>query len=456
VDILCGDSAMLIGGISAIYTDINNTYSTGNIITGYSSRIIGGLGGECIRGLVGENDGGTLKNCYSSCKISVDYNSQYIGSLIAGVNIYVADIISRNIPANTLIDDKDFSWWPENCFCLISKKSNNGFGKPLSDNQMKHQANFTNWDFNNIWKIDEGIGYPQLIWEPNRIYLKKCRVVANINGDSILVWGLMSATDDDFDNADEITVTFSAAPQSVLIPIHTQHFPINEDTYNDGSFSGLIMECVDWSFISTNITESVARTSSISSTDPKSHFDYSVKTHKFKVTVKKADLSGLCSPVSMAIQVGSYSAETEIDENIINGKKPIPINLLMGVKNSLRVDKTKFTRDRKTGYITRSAVRGGFSVEKINEANLVINPVDITVGSMTFTIPAHTFEYVKGKFACSKVPLPDGETASAAFDFNKCKFSLIIKGTKIPDAAGDADFKLEFDDFSEQATILLP
>jgi hypothetical protein len=126
----------------------------------------------------------------------------------------------------------------------------------------------------------------------------------------------------------------------------------------------------------------------------------------------------------------------------------------MGVKNSLRVDKPKFTK--KSGVITQVAISGGFSDKNVNDANLLTNPLDITVGSQTFTIPAGNFEAGKSKFTCSKVNVTQGGIASATFDFNKCTFTLTIKNTNFTAAAGTAIFKMEFGDFSEGAEVSLP
>ena len=42
----------------------------------------------------------------------------------------------------------------------------NGLGTPLTDAEMKQQASFANWDFENTWTICEGSDYPRLWWEP--------------------------------------------------------------------------------------------------------------------------------------------------------------------------------------------------------------------------------------------------------------------------------------------------
>ena len=168
------------------------------------------------------------------------------------------------------------------------------------------------------------------------------------------------------------------------------------------------------------------------------------------------DLSGLSCPLAVRIEVGDYNNETEVNEAIVNGKKPIPIKLLMGVKDSLRVDKSKFTRDMITGNITQVAVSGGFSVANVVDANLAVSGLDVNLASYKFTIPADKFIYTKGKFTSSKVLLPDGEIAAATFDFNKGAFTLTIKGTKITDGPGDAYFNMEFGEFNEGAEVLLP
>jgi hypothetical protein len=153
--------------------------------------------------------------------------------------------------------------------------------------------------------------------------------------------------------------------------------------------------------------------------------------------------------------VGGWTGIAEVNEAIVNGKKPIPINLLMGVKNSLRVDKYKFTK--KAGVITQVAISGGFSVEDINNTNLVTNPLDIIVGSQTFTVPAGKFKNTKGKFTCSSVQVnaPQTGIATVTFDFNKCTFTLTIKNTKITDS-GDAKFNVAFAGFDEDADVVLP
>jgi hypothetical protein len=127
----------------------------------------------------------------------------------------------------------------------------------------------------------------------------------------------------------------------------------------------------------------------------------------------------------------------------------------MGVKNTLRVDNAKFTRNKKTGQITQVTVSGGFSDANTNDVSLLTNPLNIAVGSQTFTIPAGNFKNTKDKFTCSKVNTGNG-IAAVTFDFNKDTFTLTIKNTSFAAAAGDTVFGITFASFSATDVVTLP
>jgi hypothetical protein len=42
-------------------------------------------------------------------------------------------------------------------------QSDTGKGIPLTTEEMKNSVNFTNWDFDTVWGIDQGNSYPYLI-----------------------------------------------------------------------------------------------------------------------------------------------------------------------------------------------------------------------------------------------------------------------------------------------------
>ena len=283
----------------------------------------------------------------------------------------------------------------------------------------------------NCWAIDF-----VSLWD---FVVGKCTVSAGSKGDSISFSGIMNATADDFNDANNssdanfVEVTISDENSDDMDPCVIT-FPVNGKTWKKGKFS--------YSGTENGVKKS---------------FSYNMKTGKFAFAASKINLSGLECPMTINVNVGDFAGIADLDEAIVNGPKtPIPIELLMGVKNSLRVDKSKFTRNRSTGNITQVAVSGGFSAISIDDANLITNQLDITVGSQTFTVPIGKFKNTKGKFTCSKVSLSGGEIAAATFDFNKCTFILTIKGTKITDPKGDADFKMVFGGFNKDATVSLP
>jgi peptidoglycan-N-acetylglucosamine deacetylase len=263
--------------------------------------------------------------------------------------------------------------------------------------------------------------------------VKKCSVTAGKTKgfDRIAVSGDMNAAEGNLADADYIQVTIDSID---IVSPYVQTFPIDGNSFKKGKYN-------------------YTKTSNAS----RSSFKLDTKTRKFSLTAKNIDLSGLGCPLIIEIETGDYVYAAEVNEAIVNGKKPIPIKLLMGVKDSLRVDKSKFTRDRNTGNVTQIAVSGGFSIEDLNDANMVDNDFVVGLAGQTFTIPLGSFKPGKNKFSCSRIVLlPGGEIAAAAFDFSKCTFTLTIKNTNFTAASGTTDLDIDFAGFSGNASVSLP
>jgi parallel beta-helix repeat protein len=134
-----------VGGLVAYNSGtIENSYSTGNV-----------SGSVGVGGLVGDNSG-IITNSYSSGSVS---GSDYVGGLV-GYN--------RNSGTITK------SYWDiyrsgrSNC---VGEGSSNGCTGKNADN---HESNYwyyhthapmDQWDFDNIWGIEEGVTYPYLQWQ---------------------------------------------------------------------------------------------------------------------------------------------------------------------------------------------------------------------------------------------------------------------------------------------------
>jgi hypothetical protein len=85
---------------------------------------------------------GTITNCYSTAIVSKS-EGEKISRLVGDGN---EDTITG-------------------CYFLYLPDSDNlvsPYGLPLMNRQMKQQASFVGWDFDNVWMICEGLDYPRL------------------------------------------------------------------------------------------------------------------------------------------------------------------------------------------------------------------------------------------------------------------------------------------------------
>ncbi len=111
---------------------INDCYANGNVTATNSSNGYAG-------GLIGYLYSGILKNSYSVGKVTG------VGSTVGGLHGYVSSTTVTN--------------------CYFDSNTT-GFTSPAaqarSTTQMMQQSNYLNWDFLNIWSINEGSSYPSL------------------------------------------------------------------------------------------------------------------------------------------------------------------------------------------------------------------------------------------------------------------------------------------------------
>lgn len=129
---------------------ISQCASSGNITAtkGYVGGILGYYDGSC-----------SIKNCYSIANVKAEgsYSSRVYGIGGSSENCYFAGTISGAdinyvypIGSNT------------NSYYDSEKTKISGKQGALTTKQMKQQASFQGWDFDNIWTIQEGVDYPKL------------------------------------------------------------------------------------------------------------------------------------------------------------------------------------------------------------------------------------------------------------------------------------------------------
>lgn len=140
----------IVGGYNSNYSSISQCASSGNIIA--NSGSVGGILGSsssyyCI-----------VENCYSIANVKGEgsYSSRVRGIGGSEANCYFAGTISgadinyvHPVGSNTSYYDSE-------------KTKISGKTGALTTKQMKQQASFQGWDFDNIWTIQEGVDYPKL------------------------------------------------------------------------------------------------------------------------------------------------------------------------------------------------------------------------------------------------------------------------------------------------------
>jgi hypothetical protein len=141
----------------------------------------------------------------------------------------------------------------------------------------------------------------------------KCKVKAAEKGDKINFSGQLDAIAADFDAAMGGNAIVSIEADDIPdIAATTFTFPINEDSLNKGRYK--------------------SKAKGPGKDDPVTSLQIDTNKGKMKFSGKKLDLTGLSCPITITIQIGDYSAEIVLDEDIVNGpKKPCPPELMDGI-----------------------------------------------------------------------------------------------------------------------------
>jgi hypothetical protein len=123
-----------------------------------------------------------ISNCYALGWVSAfgsRYGHNYAAGLAASNSGTVSDCYAAGTGGNPLIGDAYYSGLVLNSYFFSSwavNETNNGFGIPLTDRQMRQQGSFVGWDFRGslldgageVWAMPQEGGYPVLamIQEP--------------------------------------------------------------------------------------------------------------------------------------------------------------------------------------------------------------------------------------------------------------------------------------------------
>jgi len=193
-----------VGGLAGENSgDITRCYSTGIVngstsvggVVGYS---LGGTltcsfstakvsGSSYVGGLVGEHWGTAVTNCYSSGAVS---GRSIVGGLTGGnwgtiANCYSTSKVSGTDSVGGLVGARTWGVVTDSFWDIQTSgqtTSVGGTGKTTAE--MKMAVTFTNWDFEEIWTIQEGVDYPKLQWQIYGIPSPVPTTIEKLSGDN--------------------------------------------------------------------------------------------------------------------------------------------------------------------------------------------------------------------------------------------------------------------------------
>lgn len=146
-----------VGGILGTYGGNNSMVisqcsSTGSVIASSYAPSAGGISGNGYSG--------TIENCYSDSDVRTIGSHGYVMGIGGGTtsHCYFAGTIKGEgslcpITGNSCVA----------CYYNSDKINvSSAYGMALTTSQMKKRASYQDWDFDKVWKIDEGKSYPKL------------------------------------------------------------------------------------------------------------------------------------------------------------------------------------------------------------------------------------------------------------------------------------------------------
>lgn len=143
----------ILGSCAGSSTVISQSSSTGSVIASTSYYPNAG-------GISGNGYSGTIENCYSDSDVRTIGSHRYVMGIGGGTtsHCYFAGTIKGEgslcpITGNSCVA----------CYYNSDKINvSSAYGMALTTSQMKKRASYQDWDFDKVWKIDEGKSYPKL------------------------------------------------------------------------------------------------------------------------------------------------------------------------------------------------------------------------------------------------------------------------------------------------------
>lgn len=190
------------------------------------------------------------------------------------------------------------------------------------------------------------------------------------------------------------------------------------------------------------------------------YFKLDIDNNRFSIKADNVNLTGLKSPVIVTVETGAhvgiavgydhtYTQSPNETTDRINGKKPMPTQLLHGYENSLRIDKCKFKHDPQKPSNDTLYIKGAMALQDTS-TDLANEDILVTWGSYNLTLPATDIYRSRSRrvFKYKKPKGTDSSIAAAIFDLNKCTFRIVIRNATIGPQEDTVDFGIQFSDFN--------
>ena len=181
---------------------------------------------------------------------------------------------------------------------------------------------------------------------------------------------------------------------------------------------------------------------------------FDLNRHTFMIKAQKVDLTGLEAPVYIDLVIGSFVGLAEVQEQVINGGKPLPIQFMSGVADVLRVTDVEIVPDTGQGFDTLK-IKGRISLQS-GVADLTALPVSFNWSGQSFMIPAGLFRKVGDKNIYRARSGSQPDRIVARFNWDRCIFRINIRKASITPKVGDVSFGLAFGSFNEVDEFNLP
>jgi len=197
-----------------------------------------------------------------------------------------------------------------------------------------------------------------------------------------------------------------------------------------------------------------------SKTEPVCTLRLNSSRNTFSLICTRVPLRGLRCPFIVEIITGDFNGWAQADEDIVNGRKSIPLQLLRNWEDLLQLSGTPVVKKSKRENNDSLRLKGWLTLKE--EIDLSNHQMILDWDQQSFMIPPSSFQTSRreGFYVCRNVVVIDslGNPAqlSALIDLGKCSFSITLTRTNIISTSGNISMGLRFGDFDQTVDVILP